>query len=67
MSRFPSVRVSERARKALEAAAADEGLTLGAYVLVTVLERLAKSGHYQVPGPAVKVDQPRPRARYRHV
>lgn len=67
MYRLPATPISYRAQKALEAAAREKGITPAAYCLEAVLDRLAKSGHYQVPGPAVKVDQPRPRARYRHV
>ena len=59
MARFPSIPVSDRARAALEAAAAEEGLTLSDYIREAVLASLVRSGHYSA---AVKSGSPR--ARY---
>lgn len=63
-ARLPAIRVTVRARGALEAAAKAGGLTLSEYMLEAVLARMARDGYYVPPDP-VPSFFPAPRARYR--
>lgn len=64
-SLFPAVRVSRRAREALEAAASAAGVGLGTYIVAAVLDRLERDGHYQATPETNPAAFRRPRARRR--